>query len=101
MAQSRVMPNPIDVRHNEDEQRFEAEVNGGVAVIEYNRGEGIITFLHTEVPEAASGQGVASALARAALDYARDSNLSVVALCDYVSSYMKRHSEYEELRARR
>jgi predicted GNAT family acetyltransferase len=61
----------VEVQHNEAANRFEAEVNGQLAVAEYIRAGEQIIFTHTEVPEELEGQGVASQLISTALDHAR------------------------------
>ena len=85
------------VRHNEKANRFEADVEGGVAMVTYERSGDEIIFLHTEVPPEAAGQGVAQALVREALQYARDQKMTVVPDCPYVDSYLKRHHEYDDI----
>ena len=80
----------------QDSARYEARVNGisEVAFINYElRGDHIV-FTHTEVPSALEGQGVGSALARAALDDARKRGLSVVVKCPFISAFIKHHPEY-------
>jgi predicted GNAT family acetyltransferase len=88
----------INVKHNRDDQQFEAEVAGGTALIAYSTGDdGTITFHHTEVPEESEGKGVARALAVKALQYARDNELKVVPECEYVASYVKKHKEWNDI----
>ena len=88
----------LEVRHNRDDQQFEAEVAGGTALIAYSTGDdGTITFHHTEVPPEAEGKGVARTLAVHALQYARDNKLQVVPECAYVASYVKKHREYDDI----
>jgi len=85
------------VYNNEAHSRFEIRVGGQAAFIHYRRDQVRIVFIHTEVPPALEGQGIASRLARAALDFARENHLKVVPLCPFVSSYIRRHPEYEPL----
>ena len=87
----------VKVRNNRDDQQFEAEVDGGTALISYNEDDGVITFIHTEVPAESEGKGVAKALVVEALQYARDNDLQVVAECEYVASYVKKHKEYDDI----
>ena len=87
----------INVVDNPGASRFEATIHGELAVTEYERADGVITFTHTEVPPSMEGKGVASALARAALDRARAERLAVVARCRFVAVYIKRHPEYRDL----
>jgi predicted GNAT family acetyltransferase len=63
------------------------------------RGEptSIVVFTHTEVDPAYEGKGVGSALARAALDDVRARGLGVVAICPFISAYIRRHPEYADL----
>jgi uncharacterized protein len=87
----------MNIRHNREEKQFEADVPGGTAVVAYTVKNGEITFHHTEVPREAAGQGVAQALVKDALQYARDQKLRVVPECEYVASYVKKHSEYDDI----
>jgi len=84
----------ITVRNNEDAQRYEAEVAGQVAFTQYQRAGDSIIFTHTEVPAALEGHGIAAKLARTALDDAAAHGLTVVPLCPYIASYIRRHQEY-------
>ena len=80
--------NDVTVTHNEEAHRFEASIGGLRAFIVYT---------HTEVPQPLEGQGVAAKLARVALDFARVNDLRVVSLCPYVSSFIRKHPEYQDL----
>lgn len=85
------------VKHNEELRRFEVEAGGALAHADYTQSDGKVVFTHTEVPEACEGQGIGGALARAALDWARSSNLQVIARCPFIAGYIKRHPEYADL----
>ena len=89
--------NTIEVKNNEEAHRYEVYLNGQLAVLTYKRDGQQITFLHTGVPPALEGHGVASVLARTALEEARAQKLSVVPQCPFVASYIRRHQEYLSL----
>jgi predicted GNAT family acetyltransferase len=85
-----------DVRDNPDEHRYEARTDDGIAgFAEYQlvRGDRII-FTHTEVDPKFEGQGVGSALAKGALDDARERGLQIVPICPFIARYVHRHPEY-------
>ena len=85
------------IRDNQEEKRIEVQLEGRLAVIEYFRKDEKIYFVHTEVPEELEGQGIASEMARFALELAREQGLKVVPRCPFVAAYIKRHSEYQPL----
>lgn len=85
---------PLTVMDNTDEQRYEVHVEGEVAVLTYERHGKHITFLHTGVPPALEGRGIAGMLAHTALEAARADGLEVIPLCPYVAAYIRRHHEY-------
>ncbi len=87
----------IVVRNNEAEQRYETEVDGHLGVIEYDQSGDRIELIHTEVDPALEGRGIASQLARFALGDARARHLTVIPLCEYVVSYLRRHQEYADV----
>ena len=92
-----VDPDKMVIENNSVDQRFEANVGGNLAVVEYRRQGNIIVFTHTEVPEELEGQGIAARLARTALEHARAQHLTVVPLCRYIAGYIRRHQEYVDL----
>ncbi len=84
-----------------EESRFVVRTAKGEGELRYNViGEQII-LEHTEVPKAMEGQGIAGALAKFGLEYARDHNLRVIPVCPFVISYLKRHPEYQALLGKR
>ena len=94
------MSNPkeeIIIQNNEAKSQFEAHVQGHVAVTEYRIVKNRIIFTHTEVPVGLEGQGIASKLAKTALDYAKQEALEVMPLCPFIAGYIHRHPEYKPL----
>ena len=85
------------VRNNTALNRFELDVDGHQAVAYYRLAPGVITFVHTELPQALSGQGVGSKLIRGALEMVRAQGLEVMSQCPFVSAYMGKHSEFNDL----
>lgn len=87
----------LTVKKNDDQKRFEVTVGEQVALVEFIETDTLITYTHTEVPEAMEGQGLGSLLARTALDYARENELRVMPLCPFIAAYIRRHPEYKDL----
>lgn len=87
----------IAVENNEAAQRFEANIDGQLAVLTYRLFPRHLVLDHTEVPKPLAGQGLGTKLVRAALDFARDKQLRVVPLCPFVAGYLRRHPEYQDL----
>jgi len=85
------------IRNNTAESRFELDVEGYTALIYYRMEPGVITLVHTEVPPELSGRGVGSRLVRGVLEEVRALGLKVVAKCPFVSAYMGKHPEFNDL----
>ena len=94
-----VPPPDLVVSDQPDRARFEITVNGRHAGAAYYRlMPRSIVFTHTEVDPQFEGQGIGSALARAALDDVRErGGLQVVPLCPFFASFIRRHQEYIDL----
>ena len=69
------------------------------ARLDYIEDEGRLTITHTIVPPEIGGRGIAGELVRAALAYARDAGLKVDPQCSYADAWMRRHPEFDVLRA--
>jgi uncharacterized protein len=88
---------PDTVRDNPALKRFELDLNGATAAAYYQLSPGVITFTHTEVPPEMAGNGIGSQLVRGALEAARTRGLKVVPKCPFVSAYMAKHAEFNDL----
>jgi predicted GNAT family acetyltransferase len=85
------------VRNNTAESRFERDADGHTALVFYHMEPGVITLVHTEVPPELSGRGVGSRLVRGVLEQVRAMGLKVVPKCPFVSAYMGKHPEFNDL----
>lgn len=87
----------LQVTNNVAAGRWEATVEGHTAFAEYFIRGNVVTFPHTVVPKELEGRGIASALARTALDDARTRGLTVIPRCPFFHRYIERHPEYADL----
>lgn len=84
----------IELVDNEAIHNFELTIDGQRSFIDYQvRGEKIY-LIHTEVPEALQGQGVAEALVEKAFTHIENKGQKVVPLCAYVQFFLKKHPEW-------
>lgn len=81
------------VKHNVAEGQFEITQENQTALLQYRRSGETIRLIHTEVPEALRGRGLANQLARAALDFAHFNQLKVVPICPFIKVYLQKHPE--------
>lgn len=89
----------LQIQHEESARRFHASVDGVDCELDYRLAGSVMTITHTGVPDAVGGRGIAGQLMKTALDTARERQWKVVPACSYAAAYMKRHPEYEDLRA--
>ncbi|HEY0438266.1 MAG TPA: GNAT family N-acetyltransferase [Phenylobacterium sp.] len=82
---------------NEETHRFELTLEGHTAFAEYNLLHDAIVLPHTVTPPELEGRGVGSALAKAALGYAREHGLKVKPICTFMAGYIEKHPEWQDL----
>lgn len=87
----------LTIVHRPEQGCFQADLPQGLAVCAYRRQGELLLITHTEVPVAAEGRGVAAALVRTTLDWARGQGLRVRPVCSYVAAYMRRHPDTQDL----
>ena len=86
------MPDVAATPHDHrDRRRIELAIDGDLAFVEYALDGAVIDFVHTFVPEALRGRGLATRLVEAGLAMARRENLQVIPSCPVFSAYMKAH----------
>lgn len=73
------------------------DIDGHTAFIDYAEPDGDLALLHTEVPEALKGRGVAAGLVERTLEYAEQHGRKIVPRCTYVISFLKRHPEWNRV----
>jgi len=86
-----------EVVNNRAARRFELHADGGIATLSYTETASTIDLVHTEVPSGLEGRGFGSALARAALEYARDGGKRVIPTCPFVRRYIASHPEWNRI----
>jgi len=88
----------MEIINNKRAFRFEAKLpDGEVATIEYRWLKGSMVLMHTLVPQSARGKGVGDKLVRYVLDHARAEQLKVIIYCPFVTAFVKKHPEYQDL----
>lgn len=86
-----------DVINNEKEMQFEIILdNVEKASLTYRFHKGDIALMHTTVPKAYEGRGIATALAKEAFGYAAQHKMPVMVYCPFVSSFLRKHTEYRQ-----
>jgi predicted GNAT family acetyltransferase len=86
-----------EVANNSEKHRFELAVDGHIAASYYEIANGVITFIHTEVPPELGGKGIGSRLIRGALDQVRADGLKVIPQCPFVKAFIDKHPDYQDL----
>lgn len=91
----------LDIQHDADSGRFTAHWQDQQAEAVYRLVTGpagpVMHLVHTGVPAAWQGHGIAAALVGAALAEARRQGWRVRPQCSYVRAYMRRHPETQDL----
>ncbi len=83
---------------NPDKKRFEWNVEGHTAFIDYTlNNQNEIFLTHTEVPQELGGKGIGSKLVKAVLDYIKAEEWTLYPECDFIASYLKKNQEYQSL----
>ena len=81
------------VVHNASNQGFEIDRDGQLSILEHTFKNHRLLLTHTEVPPALESQGLGVKLAHAALEYAGQNDLTVIASCPFVQDYVVSHPE--------
>jgi predicted GNAT family acetyltransferase len=77
--------------------RFELERDGHVATLDYTIAGNVLALIHTEIPKELRSSGIASALLKTALDWARENHMKIDIVCPFVAGFISTHPEYSDL----
>lgn len=81
----------MEILHDKERHRFSTSADGKTGYVTYDIHDGGLDIRHTVVPEEIGGRGIASALVKAAYDYARGKGLACIATCRYAAVWLERH----------
>jgi predicted GNAT family acetyltransferase len=88
-----------EIEHDPGSSVFTTTVDGEIALLEYRREGNRMVIVHTGVPDAIGGRGIAGELVRAAFEYAKAQGWHVHPQCAYAAAWVERHPEYNQLLA--
>ena len=91
------MTDNISVFNNVKHLRFEVDLNGDIATLDYRFYKNDIALMHTVVPGKFKGMGIGSLLVTAALEFVRMQHKKLMLYCPFASKYVKEHPEYYDL----
>ena len=87
-----------EVVDDKEQSRYETRIDGEtVAVADYVKQPGIVSFTHKETFDGHKGQGVAGRMVERALHDAREEGLEVMPFCWFVADYIGKHREFADL----
>jgi len=81
------------VRDNTAASRFEIDIDGQIAFLDYKRTGNELAILHTEVPMPLRHQGLGTLLAKTAIATARADGMRLKVLCPFVQAYRRKYPE--------
>ena len=87
----------MEVTHNEGEKRFELELPGGVAILSYEQGDGIIDLQHTLVPSEWRRHGIGAELVKQTMEIARREGFRVIPSCPYIASWLEQNVQFRDV----
>ena len=84
-------------RDNVERHRFELTENELTAFADYRRNGSELAILQVESPLPLRGKGTAGRLMHGIASHARNHRLTVVPLCGYARTWLRRHREWSDL----
>lgn len=88
-----------DIQHEPHDRCFATCVDGHRAELVYVLHPGLLAIVHTRVPSAVGGRGIAASLVATTVAFARKSGFKVAPECSYAAEWMRRHPEQQDLLA--
>jgi uncharacterized protein len=84
------------VTDNVARSRFEMQLDGCTAFIDYRRSGDTLYLDHAEVPAACSGHGAGTRMVRATLELLRERGEHAVPVCSFIRAFVRRNPEFAQ-----
>ncbi|SDW94388.1 GNAT family N-acetyltransferase [Aequorivita viscosa] len=89
----------MDVKDNRLKNRFETEIDGYKAFVEYEVKPNVLVLTHTEVDKRLAGKGVGSEMIEAVLLQMELRGLKAIPECPFIAKYIDKHPEWKSILA--
>lgn len=87
----------LNIEHDTAARRFQVFVDGHRCELDYELSGNSMSIVHTGVPEAVGGRGIAALLTEAAVAAARERGWKIRPLCSYARVWFQRHPQHADL----
>lgn len=87
----------MNIIDNREKNRFEAEIDGHQAIVEYSVKPGILVLEHIEVDQELAGKGIGGEMAESVLLEMELRGLKVIAECPFIKKYIEKHPEWNSI----
>lgn len=87
----------MEIIDNKENGQFEYRTEDHLAYVTYRMRGNVMYLMYTFVPNELNGNGIASTIARKALNYAKTNNYKITVLCPFISDYVKKHPKWYQL----
>ncbi len=92
------MEKRIELQDNDQQKEFFLyDGDKKIGELTFSVKDGYMIISHTGVNVEYRGQGLAEKLVLKGIDYAKENNLKIRPYCSYVSGYMMKHPEYQDI----
>ena len=85
----------LELTRNEDQKRFEMELGGYFAFINYGEMGSQIALVHTETDPELASTGAAAAVVEKTLQWIEDNNKTLLPFCPFVFEYIRTHPDWK------
>jgi predicted GNAT family acetyltransferase len=86
----------LPIENNQQEQRFEAHIDGHIAKLDYQINDGIFQIDYVYVPQPIGGRGIGARMVIAALEWGQRSGLKPEAVCGFARRVLEKKPEYRD-----
>lgn len=87
----------MNIIDNREKNRFEAEIDGHQAIVEYSVKPGILVLEHIEIDKELAGKGIGGEMAESVLLEMELRGLKVIAECPFIKKYIEKHPEWNSI----
>lgn len=91
------MNDDVAVADRPENNRYEIVIGDQIAYLDYRRRDDHVILVHTEVPVTLRNRGLGTILAKHGLDEARRTGLEVIVKCPFITTWLRRHHQYDDI----
>ena len=94
---NKLIQSRLKIHHDKENRRFELDINGEIAKVDYQLRKDKMYLVHSEVPHHLRNQGIGKVLVEKTFEKLVDEGYKTVAICSFIKRVAEQNEKWKKI----